>query len=121
MAKIRVRGLGRLLLIVMAVLLALPMGAEGVYGEHAAAAQAASGAGRTGPPAPPLGIRLLREPRIRQRPLPAAPRRTVHGRGDRTGAPVDHRLDRRTGPDRRRAAPDRPTDRPPGRTRVEIR
>ncbi|MFE7546279.1 hypothetical protein [Streptomyces platensis] len=52
MAKIRVRGLGRLLLIVMAVLLALPMGAEGVYGEPAAAAPATSGAGRTGPPGP---------------------------------------------------------------------
>lgn len=52
MAKIRVRGLGRLLLIVMAVLLALPMGAEGVYGERTAAAPATSPAGRTGAPGP---------------------------------------------------------------------
>ncbi|MCX5451438.1 hypothetical protein [Streptomyces nigrescens] len=50
MAKIRVRGLGRLLLIVMAVLLALPMGADGVYGERATAAPASTGAGRTGSP-----------------------------------------------------------------------
>ncbi|MFF3542162.1 hypothetical protein [Streptomyces platensis] len=52
MAKIRVRGPGRLLLIVMAVLLALPMGAEGVYGERTAAAPATNGVGRTGPPGP---------------------------------------------------------------------
>ncbi|MCF3148475.1 hypothetical protein [Streptomyces platensis] len=52
MAKIRVRGLGRLLLIVMAVLLALPMDAEGVYGERTPAAPASSGAGRTGPAGP---------------------------------------------------------------------
>ncbi|MGY5129546.1 hypothetical protein [Streptomyces nigrescens] len=52
MAKIRVRGLGRLLLIVMAVLLALPMGAEGVYGERATAAPVSNGAGRTGSPGP---------------------------------------------------------------------
>ncbi|MFD5399398.1 hypothetical protein ACFWJW_34980 [Streptomyces sp. NPDC127097] len=52
MAKIRVRGLGRLLLIVMAVLLALPLGAEGVYGERATAAPVTSGAGRTGPAGP---------------------------------------------------------------------
>ncbi|MFJ3953651.1 hypothetical protein SLV14_003363 [Streptomyces sp. Je 1-4] len=50
MAKIRVRGLGRLLLIVMAVLLALPLGADGVYGERATAAPASTGAGRTGSP-----------------------------------------------------------------------
>ncbi|MEU8787324.1 hypothetical protein [Streptomyces sp. NPDC048637] len=50
MAKIRVHGLGRLLLIVMAVLLALPMGADGVYGESATAAPASNGAGRTGSP-----------------------------------------------------------------------
>ncbi|MEU8685031.1 hypothetical protein [Streptomyces sp. NPDC048611] len=52
MAKTRVRGLGRLLLIVMAVLLALPMGAEGVYGERLTAAPPANGTGRTAPPAP---------------------------------------------------------------------
>ncbi|MFE1173502.1 hypothetical protein [Streptomyces sp. NPDC058773] len=52
MAKIRVHGFGRLLLIVMAVLLALPMGADGVYGERATATTALNAAGRTGPPGP---------------------------------------------------------------------
>ncbi|REK85661.1 hypothetical protein DY245_36750 [Streptomyces inhibens] len=48
MAKIRVGRLGRLLLIVVAVVLALPTATEGVYGEIAAAARAtnrAAGAG----------------------------------------------------------------------------
>ncbi|MCZ1008244.1 hypothetical protein [Streptomyces lydicus] len=49
MAKIRVRGLGRLLLIVVTVVLALSLGAEAVYGEHAPAAPATNGAGRTAP------------------------------------------------------------------------
>ncbi|MFF8788466.1 hypothetical protein [Streptomyces sp. NPDC015125] len=49
MAKIRVRGLGRLLLIVVTVVLALSLGADAVYGEHAAAAPVTSGAGRTAP------------------------------------------------------------------------
>ncbi|PBC84165.1 hypothetical protein SAMN05428945_1211 [Streptomyces sp. 2224.1] len=49
MAKIRVRGLGRLLLIVVTVVLALSLGAEAVYGEHASAAPAMNGAGRTAP------------------------------------------------------------------------
>ncbi|MFG2831604.1 hypothetical protein ACGFWI_29730 [Streptomyces sp. NPDC048434] len=49
MAKTRVGGLGRLLLIVMAVVLALPTLAEGAYGESASAAPAANGAVRPGP------------------------------------------------------------------------
>lgn len=50
MAKIRVRGLGRLLLIVVTVVLALSLGTDAVYGEHApAAAPATIGAGRTAP------------------------------------------------------------------------
>ncbi|MGW7492011.1 hypothetical protein [Streptomyces sp. NPDC054786] len=48
MAKTRVGGLGRLLLIVMAVVLALPALAEGAYGESASAARAANGAVRPG-------------------------------------------------------------------------
>ncbi|MFG2529058.1 hypothetical protein [Streptomyces sp. NPDC048516] len=49
MAKIRVRGLGRLLLIVVTVVLALSLGTDAVYGEHAPAAPAANGVGRTAP------------------------------------------------------------------------
>lgn len=49
MAKIRVRGLGRLLLIVVTVVLALSLGAEAVYGEHPPVAPATNGAGRTAP------------------------------------------------------------------------
>ncbi|MFE6742135.1 hypothetical protein [Streptomyces tubercidicus] len=53
MTTLRVHGFGRLLLIVMAVLLALPMGAEGVYGAPAAAAPIT---GRTAPPAPTSSV-----------------------------------------------------------------
>ncbi|UKY51956.1 hypothetical protein [Streptomyces inhibens] len=48
MAKIRVGRLGRLLLIVVAVVLALPTATEGVYGEIAAAAAAMNRASGTG-------------------------------------------------------------------------
>ncbi|MEJ8649784.1 hypothetical protein WKI65_17235 [Streptomyces sp. MS1.AVA.3] len=48
MAKIRVGGLGRFLLIVVAVVLALPALAEGAYGQSPAAAPATNGATRAG-------------------------------------------------------------------------
>ncbi|MEU9121157.1 hypothetical protein AB0C96_15105 [Streptomyces sp. NPDC048506] len=50
MAKIRVGRLGRLLLIVVAVVLALPLVANGAYGERAAAAPARSGTAGAGSP-----------------------------------------------------------------------
>ncbi|WP_327704247.1 hypothetical protein OG530_23235 [Streptomyces decoyicus] len=48
MAKIRVGGLGRFLLIVVVVVLALPTLAEGAYGQSPAAAPATNGATRAG-------------------------------------------------------------------------
>ncbi|MFJ9471704.1 hypothetical protein [Streptomyces caniferus] len=50
MAKIRVGGLGRLLLILVAVALALPLVAGAACGERAAVPSAAAGAGRAEPP-----------------------------------------------------------------------
>ncbi|GES31123.1 hypothetical protein AB0G60_34315 [Streptomyces angustmyceticus] len=50
MAKIRVGGLGRLLLIVVAVALALPLVAHPAYGERTATRSAAAGDGRAESP-----------------------------------------------------------------------
>lgn len=78
MAKIRVRGLGRLLLIVVTVVLALSLGAEAVYGEHASAAPAMNGAGRTAPSAPTPG-RPTPRPRSIRNPAVTAARRAATG------------------------------------------
>ncbi|MDC7337567.1 hypothetical protein PQR15_15000 [Streptomyces lydicus] len=63
MTTIQVRGLGRLLLIVVTLVLALPLVAGGTYGERTAAPPAAgNSAAGTGSRAPPRWRRTLRPP-----------------------------------------------------------